>query len=81
MVTQTRAAASSALSPESRQKVKELRDLFADAPETARTALEDVIGEAASACPAARRTAAHTSNTTAAALPASPTPCGCIATA
>ena len=48
MVTQTRAAASSALSPESRQKVKELRDLFADAPETARTALEDVIGEAVS---------------------------------
>jgi len=46
MVTQTHAAASSALSPEDRQKVQELRGLFAGAPDTAKTALEDVIGEA-----------------------------------
>ena len=59
MVTQTRAAASSALSPESRQKVKELRDLFADAPDTAKTALENVIGEAGSDEPAPRRIRWH----------------------
>ncbi len=52
MVTQTHAAASPALSPEFQQKVKELRDLFADAPDTAKTALENVIGEAGSVEPA-----------------------------
>ena len=52
MVTQTHAPASSTLSPESGQKVKELRDLFADAPDMAKTALENVIGEAVSNEPA-----------------------------
>ena len=52
MVTQTHAPASSTLSQESGQKVKELRDLFADAPDMAKTALENVIGEAVSNEPA-----------------------------
>ena len=52
MVTQTHAPASSTLSPESGQKLKELRDLFADAPDMAKTALENVIGEAVSNEPA-----------------------------
>ena len=52
MTTQTQADAAAGQTPESRQKVQELRDLFADAPPVARAALEDVIRDMTSGGPA-----------------------------
>ena len=50
MTTQTEKAGPE-VSPTSRQVVDELRELFADAPEFARTALEEVISDMASSGP------------------------------